>query len=166
MKVLIVNNMSPFIWGGAEELAVNLQKNIERAGHLAEILRIPFQWDPAEKIPSQILMCKQFELSNVDRVIALKFPAYTIRHPNKILWLLENADDFLDEEERELKEQLRKIIHTVDHDTYSKAKKIFVNDIAMQKKLKQQGFNSKVLLPPSAAHEEAAWKNIVRKLLA
>ena len=28
MKVLIVNNMAPFIWGGAEELASHLKKNL------------------------------------------------------------------------------------------------------------------------------------------
>jgi hypothetical protein len=49
MKVLIVNNMAPFIWGGAEELAVNLQKNLIIAGHDAEVMRIPFQWEPASQ---------------------------------------------------------------------------------------------------------------------
>ena len=28
MKVLIVNNAVPFVWGGAEELAVNLSKRL------------------------------------------------------------------------------------------------------------------------------------------
>ncbi|WP_438299339.1 hypothetical protein [Pseudomonas sp. NMS19W] len=58
MKVLIVNNMAPFIWGGAEELAVNLQKNLIIAGHDAEILRIPFQWEPSTRIPSQMLLAR------------------------------------------------------------------------------------------------------------
>ncbi len=88
MKVLIVNNMVPFVWGGAEELAAHLQKNLVIAGHEAEILRIPFQWEPAARIPSQMLMVRAFELWNVDHVIALKFPAYLIRHPKKTLWLL------------------------------------------------------------------------------
>ncbi|WKV88416.1 hypothetical protein LJU32_23805 [Pseudomonas sp. B21_DOA] len=51
MKVLIVNNMAPFIWGGAEELAVNLQRNLLMAGHDAEVMRIPAQWEPASRIP-------------------------------------------------------------------------------------------------------------------
>ena len=48
MKVLIVNNMAPFVWGGAEELAANQEKQLVLAGHEAEVLRIPFQWNPAE----------------------------------------------------------------------------------------------------------------------
>ena len=89
MKVLIVNNMAPFVWGGAEELAVHLQKNLVICGHEAEILRIPFQWNPATRISSQMLMVRSFELTNVDRVIALKFPAYLIRHPDRhmIFWM-------------------------------------------------------------------------------
>lgn len=43
MKILLVNNMAPFVWGGAEELVVNLQKQLVLAGHEAEIIRIPFQ---------------------------------------------------------------------------------------------------------------------------
>lgn len=67
MKVLVVNNMAPFVWGGAEELATHLQKNLIIAGHEAEILRIPFQWEPATRIPSQMLMVRAFEVWNVDR---------------------------------------------------------------------------------------------------
>lgn len=88
MKVLIVNNMAPFIWGGAEELAANLGKQLVLAGHESEILRIPFQWNPAQKIPSQMLLARSLKLWNVDHVIALKFPAYLIRHPRKTLWLV------------------------------------------------------------------------------
>ncbi len=88
MKVLVVNNMAPFVWGGAEELARNLVIHLAVAGHEAELLRIPFQWEPATVIPSQMMMVRALELWNVDHVIALKFPAYLIRHPSKSLWLV------------------------------------------------------------------------------
>ena len=68
MKILLVNNMAAFVWGGAEELVENLQKQLILAGHQAEIMRIPFQWEPAERIPSQMLMVRSLELYNVDRV--------------------------------------------------------------------------------------------------
>src|SRR3954471_24726330 len=88
VKILVVNNMVPFVWGGAEELAANLMKNLVASGHESEVLRIPFQWEPAERIPSQMLMARAFEIWGADRVIALKFPAYLVRHPHKTLWLL------------------------------------------------------------------------------
>jgi glycosyltransferase involved in cell wall biosynthesis len=157
MKVLIVNNMAPFVWGGAEELAVNLQKNLILSGHEAEILRIPFQWEPATRIPSQMMMARAFELDNVDKVIALKFPAYLIRHPNKSLWLLHQyrqAYDLFDVgqtnlPEGELGNDIRNLIRNADDETFSESRKIFTNSIVTQQRLmKYNGFASEILLPP------------------
>lgn len=88
MKVLVVNNTAPFVWEGAEELATHLQESLIASGHEAEVLRIPFRWEPTSRIPSQMLMVRALEMYNVDRVIALKFPAYLIRHPHKTPRLL------------------------------------------------------------------------------
>ena len=88
MKILVINNMVPFIRGGAEKLADHLVRNLRRYGHDADLMRIPFQWDPPERIYDEILACRMLKLYNVDRVIGLKFPAYLIPHPNKTLWLI------------------------------------------------------------------------------
>ena len=53
----------------------------------AELLRIPFRWEPAERIVDEIVLNRNLRLYNVDRTIALKFPAYLIPHSNKTLWL-------------------------------------------------------------------------------
>ena len=156
MKVLIVNNMAPFVWGGAEELAVHLQKQIEVFGYQSEILRLPFQWEPAKTIISQMLYVRGLELTNVDRVIALKFPAYLIRHPHKTLWLLHQyrqAYDLYDVGEtnlvREEGQNLKQVIHQADNQAFAEAQKIFVNSTVTQRRLKHyNGFDSQVLLPP------------------
>ena len=157
MKILIVNNMAPFIWGGAEELAIHLEKNLIIAGHDAEILRIPFQWEPAHGIPSQMLMVRAFELWNVDRVIALKFPAYLIRHPNKTLWLLHQyrqAYDLFDAGQTNLPagatgDELRTIIRNADNEAFNESRRIFTNsDVTRQRLAKYNGFNAEVLFPP------------------
>ena len=89
MKVLIVTNMAPFVRGGAELLAEHLCTQLRQTpGVSAEVLRVPFQWEPFERIPDQMLLSLAMELTNVDRVIALKFPAYLIPHPSKTLWLV------------------------------------------------------------------------------
>jgi glycosyltransferase involved in cell wall biosynthesis len=157
VKVLIVNNMAPFVWGGAEELAVNLQKNLIIAGHQSEILRIPFQWEPATGIPSQMLMVRAFELWNVDHVIALKFPAFYIRHPNKTLWLLHQyrqAYDLYDAGQtnlppNQLGEDIRTLIRNADNETFAESKRIFTNsEVTRQRLAKYNGFGATVLLPP------------------
>lgn len=157
MKVLIVNNMAPFVWGGAEELAVHLQRNLIVAGHDAEVLRIPFQWEPSTKIPSQMLMVRAFELWNVDRVIALKFPAYLIRHPHKTLWLLHQyrqAYDLFDAGQSNLPQgqlgnDLRALIRNADNESFAESRHIFTNsDVTRQRLRKYNGFDAEVLLPP------------------
>jgi len=36
MKILVINNLVPFIRGGAEKLAENLVLNLKRSGHEAD----------------------------------------------------------------------------------------------------------------------------------
>lgn len=157
MKVLVVNNMAPFVWGGAEELAVHLVKNLVLAGHEAEVLRIPFQWEPASRIPSQMLMVRGFELTNVDRVIALKFPAYLIRHPHKTLWLLHQyrqAYDLYDAGQTNLPagqagEEIRALIKNADDESFREARNIFTNSEVTRERLRRyNGFDAQVVLPP------------------
>jgi glycosyltransferase involved in cell wall biosynthesis len=88
MRVAIVNNQAPFVRGGAELLAEWLQEKLQQHGHVAEILRIPFQWNPCERIVDHMLAARLMRLGDVDRVVAFKFPAYYVRHDNKVLWLL------------------------------------------------------------------------------
>jgi glycosyltransferase involved in cell wall biosynthesis len=157
MKILIVNNMAPFVWGGAEELAVHLQRNLIHAGHEAEVLRIPFQWEPASRIPTQMLMVRGFELNNVDRVIALKFPAYLIRHPQKTFWLLHQyrqAYDLYDANQSNLPageagQELRRLIRQADDESLREARRIFTNsEVTRQRLQRYNGFDAEVLLPP------------------
>lgn len=157
MKVLIVNNMAPFIWGGAEELALHLKRNLILAGHQAEILRIPFQWEPATIIPSQMLLARTLELWNVDRVIALKFPAYLIRHSNKVLWLLHQYRqnyDLYDQGVTNIPktkegDELRSLITNADNQAFQEVKKIFTNSPVVSERLKRyNNFDSEVLYPP------------------
>jgi glycosyltransferase involved in cell wall biosynthesis len=157
VKVLIVNNMAPFVWGGAEELAVNLQKNLIIAGHDSEVLRIPFQWEPASRIPSQMLMVRALELWNVDKVIALKFPAFYIRHPDKTLWLLHQyrqAYDLYDAGQTNLPpgqegDDIRALITNADNEAFAESKRIFTNSEVTRRRLKKyNGFDATVLLPP------------------
>lgn len=149
--------MAPFVWGGAEELAVNLQKNLIVAGHQSEILRIPFQWEPAEQIPVQMLMVRALELWNVDQVIALKFPAFYIRHPNKTIWLLHQyrqAYDLYDAGQtnllmNQMGDDIRTLIRNADNETFAESRRIFTNsEVTRQRLAKYNGFDATVLLPP------------------
>lgn len=93
MKVVVATTQVPFIRGGAEIHAENLLAALRQNGVEAEMVSIPFKWYPAPKILDHILACRLLDLEEangekIDRVIGLKFPAYLIPHPNKVLWIL------------------------------------------------------------------------------
>ncbi|TPG46414.1 glycosyltransferase [Roseomonas nepalensis] len=93
MRVVIVNAQTPFVRGGAEMLADNLLATLKEAGHEAELVTMPFKWYPAERICDGMLAARLLEVDEwcggrIDRLIGLKFPAYLMRHPCKVMWLL------------------------------------------------------------------------------
>lgn len=157
MKVLVVNNLAPFVWGGAEELAFHLAKHLRLSGHLADVVRIPFAWEPAERIPSQMLLARSVDVSRADAVIALKFPAYLVEHKRKVLWLLHQyrqAYDLYDAGMSNIPSNafgtsLRQLIAAADSASIGSARKVFTNSPTTGARLKKyNGLNSQVLLPP------------------
>ena len=70
-----------------------LKEELTSRGHQAEIVLIPFKWYPPEKLLDSMLMARLIDVeevngAKVDRVIALKFPAYFAPHSNKVCWIL------------------------------------------------------------------------------
>ncbi len=93
MRILIATIQVPFVRGGAELHAEGLRQAFNQAGHQVELVAIPFKWYPPERIIENILACRLLDLTEssgmvIDRVIGLRFPAYLIPHPNKVLWIL------------------------------------------------------------------------------
>src|SRR5262249_32916645 len=87
VKILVANNAAPFVRGGAELLADRLINELIAAGHQAELLRIPLGNTP-EEIADGLVAAATLEAVEVDRVIALKFPAYVIPHRDVVVWLI------------------------------------------------------------------------------
>jgi glycosyltransferase involved in cell wall biosynthesis len=93
MKILVVTTQVPFVYGGAEILAEGLVAELSKKDCDVELVKIPFQWQPSERILDSMLACRLLDCSHfngqkVDLVIGLKFPAYLVSHPHKVLWLL------------------------------------------------------------------------------
>jgi glycosyltransferase involved in cell wall biosynthesis len=157
MKILVINNMVPFIRGGAEALGLNLVRNLRQHGHEAELMRIPFRWHPAERLYDEILACRMMRLFNVDRVIGLKFPAYLIPHPHKTLWLIHQYRQAYDLAhshhsnltDDEAGENLRKTIVAADRECFSETDNIFaISRVVQQRLARFNGFEGQVLHPP------------------
>lgn len=93
MNILICAAQIPFARGGAEMLAEGLRDALVRCGHRAEIVSLPFQWQPHAELFKSALAWRLLDLKmangmRVDRIIATKFPSYAAEHPVKIVWLV------------------------------------------------------------------------------
>lgn len=93
MRIVIATVQVPFVSGGAESHAAGLKAALVREGHEAEIVTVPYNPAVPERIADQMLACRLLDLTEihgtrVDRLIGLKFPAYLIPHPNKVVWVL------------------------------------------------------------------------------
>lgn len=92
-RILICATQVPFTRGGAEYLVESLRDELQRRGHTVDVVALPFQWHPVERIIDSALAWRLLDISHVngepvDCVIATKFPSYLIRHPRKVLWLV------------------------------------------------------------------------------
>ncbi|MDQ6764547.1 MAG: glycosyltransferase family 4 protein [Verrucomicrobiota bacterium] len=93
MKIAILSVQVPFITGGAELHASALKAELIRRGCEAEIVTLPFKWYPPERLLDCMLAARLTDVEEVngltiDRVIALKFPAYFAPHRERVCWIL------------------------------------------------------------------------------
>jgi glycosyltransferase involved in cell wall biosynthesis len=93
MKILLATVQVPFIRGGAEIHAENLQLRLRNRGFQVDTVAIPFKWYPATTLLQSMVIGRMLDLTEVngqrvDLLIGLKFPAYYAPHPRKVIWLL------------------------------------------------------------------------------
>ena len=166
MRILITTTQVPFVHGGAEIHASSLQEALRQAGHQAEIVAIPFKWYPPERMLDAMLACRLLDLTEaggrkIDRVIGLKFPAYLIPHPNKVLWILHQHRQAYEQWDHPLSDmvfygngqEVRDAIHHADTALIPEARAVFTNSQNVSRRLKRFcGVDSSPLYhPPHAA---------------
>ncbi len=88
MRVAIATAQVPFVRGGAEAHAEGLLGALREHGADAELVNLPFRWYPTDRLLDHIVAARLWRLDDADRVIGLKFPAYLVPHPSKVLWLM------------------------------------------------------------------------------
>ncbi len=162
MRILITTVQVAFVRGGAEVLAEGLRDALAAAGHEAEVVAVPFKWYPPERILDLMLACRLLDVTAscgaaVDRVIGLKFPAYFVRHPNKVHWVLHQhrpAYDLWDHECGDLIRfpngtQVRDAIRDADQRLLPEAKAIYTIAGNVSRRLKEySGLDSTPLYHP------------------
>ncbi len=150
MHILITTTQVPFIQGGAEVHARSLLNALRAAGHQAEIVAVPFKWYPPERMLDAMLACRLLDLTEangrkIDRVIGLKFPAYLIPHPNKVLWILHQHRQAYEQWDGELGDmnyygngrEVRDAIRRADTQLIPEARAVWTNSENVSGRLRQ-----------------------------
>jgi glycosyltransferase involved in cell wall biosynthesis len=150
MRILIATVQVPFVHGGAEVHADELRQAFADRGHEAEIAAIPFKWYPPERIVEHMLAVRLLDFTEfggikVDRVVGLKFPAYFVHHPDKVIWMLHQhrqAYDLWDHPLGDLQhypngQQVRDAIRHADRRLLPEARRIYANSVNVARRLER-----------------------------
>ena len=162
MRILICTTQVPFTRGGAESHVEGLQRALIEAGHQAETVALPFKWYPPSEIMRSAMAWRMLDLSaangqSIDLVVGMKFPAYLVAHPNKVLWILHQhrsaynlwGTQFDDLSSYPEGPRIREWIKHCDEKFIPEAKQVFANSRTVADRLKQyNNLESEVLYHP------------------
>ena len=104
-----------------------------------------------------MLACRLMRFENIDRIIGIKFPAYAINHPNKVLWLahqFRQAYDLWGTPYHDIPStpeglRTRAAIIQADSEYLKEASKIYtISEVVSQRLMKFNMLSSEVLYPP------------------
>jgi glycosyltransferase involved in cell wall biosynthesis len=140
-RIAVCHPQVPFVTGGAEAQTAALVEALRREDHEAELVTLPYKWYPPEELVNQMAVWRGVDLSEsngqpIDCVIALKFPAYLIRHDRKVVWLMQQYHpayelwghpDFGELSNREEGRAVRDMIWQADRLALGEAKRLFAN---------------------------------------
>ena len=171
MRVVVAAPQVPFVRGGAELMAEDLVGALRAKGHEADLVSVPFKWYPGTRVLDQAFLWRLVDLTEsdgrpIDRVIATKFPAYCVRHPNKVAWVLHQFRQAYDYDRTELGQfdespadrATRRAIARLDAVALGEARKVFATSRNVADRLQRfNGIAAEVLPhpPQSLAYREA-----------
>ena len=168
MKIAIVTVQVPFIKGGAEILVNMLKDELRKRGYDADIVTIPFKWYPSETIVDCMMIGRMLDLTEIngekiDKVIAMKFPAYYIKHEHKILWLMHQhrqaydlwGTKYGDLDKFSNGDKVRQLIIKSDNKYISEAKQVYtIAQNTTNRLLKYNGIPAETLYHPPLNYEK------------
>jgi glycosyltransferase involved in cell wall biosynthesis len=149
-NILICTTQVPFTTGGAESHVEGLRGALVAAGYNAEVVALPFKWYPPGEIMRGALAWRMLDLTEangkpVDLVIGMKFPAYVVAHPRKVLWIIHQyraaynlwGTPFDDLSTYPDGARVRDLIRHCDERFIPEAKKVFANSRTVAERLRK-----------------------------
>lgn len=157
----------PFEYGGIELQVDTLVEKLRLGGYDACSVSLPYKWYPNDVLLDNVAAWRMVDLTQsegqpIDAVICVKFPAYVVQHPRKIVWLAHQYRQAYDlfgghgglsdtEENRLLQGALKRI----DGTSISEAVHVFtISQNVRNRLLHHNGIDSEVLYVPVANEEQ------------
>jgi glycosyltransferase involved in cell wall biosynthesis len=168
MRIGVATVFTPGLRGGAEFLADGLVDALKRAGHQIHRIEMPFFFSPPAATATAMEAWAtqdhaRYGGGRIDRMICLKFPAYLLEHPNKIVWLLHQhrpAYDLYDtphgfSSADPAQAKLREAIVAGDNEALSGAKAVYtIAETVCRRLMRDNGIASRAVYHPPANAEE------------
>ncbi len=165
VRIAVCAPQVPFVRGGAELMADDLVVALLDRGHEAELVTVPFKWYPGTRVLDQAFLWRLVDLTEadgrpIDRVIATKFPAYCVRHPNKVAWVLHQFRQAYDYDRTELGQfsespedrATRVAVERLDGVALGEARRVFATSRNVAERLQRfNGIDAEVLPHPPQA---------------
>lgn len=162
-RIIICATQVPFVRGGAEYLVEGLRDALIAMGHTVDIVSLPFNWHPVERITATALAWRMIDINEVngvpvDQVICTKFPSYLVRHRCKVVWLVHQHRQAYDQYGTPLSDlqntvadrAVRAAIMRMDQRGLSEARARYTISRNVSKRLQHfNGLDSQPLHPPS-----------------
>lgn len=149
-NILICTTQVPFTTGGAESHVEGLKRAFIAAGFNAEVAALPFKWYPPVEIMRGSLAWRLLDVSEangkpIDLVVGMKFPAYMVAHPRKVLWVMHQhrsaynlwGTDYDDLSTHPDGARMREWIHHCDDRFIPEARKVFANSKTVAERLRR-----------------------------
>ena len=160
MRVALVDSQIAFFHGGAEMLAENLVPAIRELGHDVVHVRLPFNPVSPAEIRRAMDFARSEDLSRYiarpDLVVALRFPAYLVRHPDKRSLVQHQFRQYYElfeataaSGDRAEHESLRAEIARIDREARGECSKLWGSSRRVAQRLREStGIEAPLLHPP------------------
>ena len=80
---------TPFVRDETDARAEALAAVLLERGHEPEVIQLPFRPVDGQQVLEHLIAIRLLRLPNVERMVALGFPAYCVAHPHKVVWSLQ-----------------------------------------------------------------------------
>ncbi len=156
MRIAVCAPQVPFVRGGAEIFAETLVGELRAREHEAELVTVPFKWYPGTRVLDQAFLWRLLDLE-ADLVVATKFPAYCVRHPNKVAWVLHQFRQAYEYDRTDLGQfsespedrALRRKVHELDRVVLGEARKLFATSANVAGRIERStGLHAEVMPHP------------------